>query len=326
MQTAVACARLLNFSRAFINSVCKYETSSLRPHSDANLEWKQKESLCSNIENSAELKKLKLISGISGIPKDPSVIRQNPCQFGDDSCFTVSHTKADILGVADGVGGWRNYGIDPGVFSDELMRACERLARAGSFAASQPSLLLSAAFTQLMESKRPVTGSSTACVLLLARESSRLHAANIGDSGFIVMRDDQVLLRSEEQQHYFNTPYQLSNAPPGQDRQVLSDKPECAVSSEVDVQGGDVILLGTDGVFDNVPDSMLQERMQAVYGCRDRMTLQRAANAIALLARSLANDDTYMSPFSRNARAHGFNTIGGKPDDITVILATVVTS
>ena len=31
-----------------------------------------------------------------------------------------------ILGVADGVGGWRDYGIDASKFSNTLMSKCER--------------------------------------------------------------------------------------------------------------------------------------------------------------------------------------------------------
>ena len=30
--------------------------------------------------------------------------------------------NADVIGVADGVGGWRQYGVDPGLFSSNLMK------------------------------------------------------------------------------------------------------------------------------------------------------------------------------------------------------------
>ena len=39
--------------------------------------------------------------------------------------------------------------------------------------------------------------------------------------------------------------------------EVLSDAPESADRYEFSVEDGDVILLATDGVFDNVPDSVL---------------------------------------------------------------------
>lgn len=68
------------------------------------------------------------------------------------------------------------------------------------------------------------SGSSTACIVMLDRQSHRLHTANLGDSGFLVVRGGEVVHRSDEQQHYFNTPFQLSIAPPGAEDSVLSDR------------------------------------------------------------------------------------------------------
>lgn len=107
-------------------------------------------------------------------------------------------------------------------------------------------------------------GSSTACVLILNRENSTVYTANIGDSGFIVVREGQIIHRSEEQQHYFNTPFQLSLPPPGQNQNVLSDSPESADTLSFPVQNGDVILAATDGVFDNVPVDLLLDILKDV--------------------------------------------------------------
>ena len=54
-------------------------------------------------------------------------------------------------------------------------------------------------------------GSSTACVLVL--EGDTLHAANLGDSGFMVLRGKKILMRSRTQQHQFNFPYQVPPKP-----------------------------------------------------------------------------------------------------------------
>lgn len=106
-------------------------------------------------------------------------------------------------------------------------------------------------------------GSSTACVLILNHENSTLYTANIGDSGFIVVRGGQIVHRSEEQQHYFNTPFQLSLPPPGLDN-VLSDRPESADTMNFPVEKGDIILVATDGVFDNVPMKLLVDTLSEV--------------------------------------------------------------
>lgn len=106
-----------------------------------------------------------------------------------------------------------------------------------------------------------VLGSSTACVVILNRENSTLYTANIGDSGFMVVRHGRVIHKSEEQQHYFNTPFQLSLPPPGYQQNVLSDQPDSAITNNFPVEDGDVILIATDGVFDNLPQNILVEEL-----------------------------------------------------------------
>lgn len=155
-----------------------------------------------------------------------------------------------------------------------------------------------------------LTGSSTACVLILNRETSTVYTANIGDSGFIVIRKGEIVHKSEEQQHYFNTPFQLSLPPPGNANRVLSDSPESADRNSFPVEDGDVILVATDGVFDNVPKKLLLETLREVEGERDAVKLQMTANSIALMARSLSFDSDFMSPFAINARKSNINTIG----------------
>lgn len=63
-----------------------------------------------------------------------------------------------ILGVADGVGGWRSYGIDPGEFSSFLMRTCERLVDSSDFNPKQPVNLLAYSYCELLEQKKPILG------------------------------------------------------------------------------------------------------------------------------------------------------------------------
>jgi hypothetical protein len=63
--------------------------------------------------------------------------------------------------------------------------------------------------------KSTISGSSTACILSLDTVSSVLYSANIGDSGYVIFRDGQIIEESLALTHYFNCPYQLSNPPPG---------------------------------------------------------------------------------------------------------------
>ncbi|XP_059099105.1 protein phosphatase PTC7 homolog isoform X2 [Tigriopus californicus] len=251
---------------------------------------------------------------------------------GVQSLRNSSSNSADVIGVADGVGGWRQYGVDPGLFSSHLMKNCERLVKAGYLVSNHPAKLLAQGFREMKECKQQIMGSSTACVMMLSHADLKLYTANIGDSGFLVVRRGEVVHRSQEQQHSFNTPFQLSLPPSEMASDVLSDHPESADRYEFNVEDGDVIMLATDGIFDNVPDSLLVDEISAkvsspdlVAPSHDELTarLQQCANSIALIARKLSQDPDFLSPFAQNARANGFRMSGGKEDDITVLLAAV---
>lgn len=265
------------------------------------------------------------VSVVCGFPKDFLTCKRSykPGKYGEDSWFKTATNTADVIGVADGVGGWRSYGIDPGEFSSFLMKTCERLVHCINFNPQRPVNLLAYSYCELLEQKKPILGSSTACVLVLDRANSTVYTANIGDSGFMVVRKGEIVHKSEEQQHYFNTPFQLSLPPPGHGHNVLSDSPDSADTMSFPVKEGDVILLATDGVFDNVPESLLLDVLKDAEGVTDPVKLQMTANSLALMARSLSFDSEFMSPFAINARRNNINATGGKPDDITVVLATV---
>lgn len=86
--------------------------------------------------------------------------------------------------------------------------------------------------------------------------------------------------------------------------------PESADTSTFGVENGDVILLATDGVFDNVPDQLLITEMCKIEGERDPTKIQSVANTIAWMARSFAFDGNFLSPFAQSARENGIDAIG----------------
>lgn len=94
-----------------------------------------------------------------------------------------------------------------------------------------------------------LTGSSTATILV-ANNAGLLSTSNIGDSGFVIIRNGALHARSVSTQHYFNCPLQLAAV--GQ-----SDSPKDATQATFQLQPGDMILAATDGFFDNIfPDQI----------------------------------------------------------------------
>lgn len=116
----------------------------------------------------------KVDTACCGFAKDligaPSTVLDNSV-FGEDACFVSKYKsihvagkselkifiKLKFLGVADGVGGWRQYGIDPADFSSNLMRNCSEIVNSGEFQPQRPDLIIANAFHKLaISSSRPI--------------------------------------------------------------------------------------------------------------------------------------------------------------------------
>lgn len=93
-------------------------------------------------------------------------------------------------------------------------------------------------------------GSSTLVIVTFPEEEKRIYTSLVGDSGYCILRKDdqgryQVIFESKSQQRRFNFPMQLGWNTNG-------DNPRVAKNEEHDVNSGDLVILGTDGVLDNL--------------------------------------------------------------------------
>jgi len=220
---------------------------------------------------------------------------------GEDAFFIDNSTGT--IGVADGVGGWEALGVDSGLYSRSLMVAA---AEQSSRDASAPSIdILQSAYDKCLR----IPGSSTACVVRLRASQRAIDAVNLGDSGFVIVRGGRVMFRTKEQQHYFNCPFQIGSS---------RDTPDDAARITVDgVQDGDLIVLASDGLWDNMHIEKLLALL-AQGGSPAQMS-RRVADE----AHRIATDPAAMTPFEEGARKNGQIWKGGKLDDITVLVAQV---
>ena len=74
-----------------------------------------------------------------------------------------------LSGVADGVGGWRNYGIDPSAFPKSLMETCERMVREGRFNAQAPATMIAASYYEVQQMKTPLIGIVDLAIIISLR-------------------------------------------------------------------------------------------------------------------------------------------------------------
>lgn len=141
--------------------------------------------------------------------------------------------------------------------------------------------------------------------------------ANLGDCGLMVIRNDVIVFRSEEQQHSFNFPYQLGVG--------SSDMPEDAFTCKLIVQEGDIVIIGTDGLFDNVFDEEIVQAVKLIRNNQNPNKMDPKSISDALLARARETGESRNgdSPFSVKALQKGFFYQGGKMDDMTVLVALV---
>uniref|UniRef100_A0ACD5X944 Uncharacterized protein n=1 Tax=Avena sativa TaxID=4498 RepID=A0ACD5X944_AVESA len=254
-------------------------------------------------EKSPPPQKLKLLSGSCYLPHPAK-----EATGGEDGHFICIDEQA--IGVADGVGGWADHGVDAGLYAKELMSKSIGAIKDEPEGAIDPSRVLEKAFTSTK-----ARGSSTACIITLKEEG--LHAVNLGDSGFIVVRDGHTVLRSPSQQHDFNFTYQLESG-------GGSDLPSSADVFHYPVAHGDVIVAGTDGLFDNLFNNEIIAVV--VEAQRSGLGAQATAQKIAALARVRALDKHRQSPFAAAAQEAGYRFYGGKLDDITVVVSYVTSA
>ncbi|KAK4447692.1 phosphatase 2C-like domain-containing protein [Podospora aff. communis PSN243] len=204
-------------------------------------------------------------------PPKPGKSKSSRPESGQDAFFvsrlgTNPHEVA--LGVADGVGGWMDSGVDPADFSHAF---CDYMAvtahgfrpkatseAAGNTATLTARELMQSGYSAVCHDPSIKAGGSTAIVALLA-EDGTLEVANLGDSGYILLRLNGVHAASEPQTHAFNTPYQLSVVPPSMLLRAaafggaqLMDQPRDAEVTRLGLRHGDVLIFASDGLWDNL--------------------------------------------------------------------------
>lgn len=235
---------------------------------------------------------------------------------GEDACFVLRDNGA--FGVMDGVGGWADEGVDPSAYSNQF---AERSAAAVLMGALDPKTVIAEA-----HDRTKVVGSATACVAILDGITASLKIGNLGDAGAMVARNGKNEFNTPSQQHEFNCPFQLGCL----EFYPESDGAQDVQSSEVLCQPGDILVMGSDGLWDNVAYAEVAEVCKQCVD--DGKDAQATAETIATLAFEHSVDEEYDSPFTKEARNNGYDVewwekakgkvlVGGKMDDIAVVVA-----
>lgn len=157
--------------------------------------------------------------------------------------------------------------------------------------------------------------------------------ANLGDCCLIVIRSNEIVFRTDEMQHAFNFPLQLGTH--------SRDEPmKDAARYDVDVMKGDIVVLGSDGLMDNLVSHMdrVSYQPRSVSGSRqfDEDILetleqfsapdstksgdlppfapQTVSDALCRRARAVSEQTSATTPFMVRAIEEGIDFVGGKKD------------
>lgn len=257
--------------------------------------------------------------------------------------------EGNMLGVADGVGGWRGLGVDSGKFAAELIHACQVQALDTWSLVHTPLNSeedLAAPYSYLLPVAERALQSVEACgsctVLLCAIHSGLLEILNLGDSKALLVRFTEgkpsVVMHTSTMQHTFNTPFQvckslpvsqqeslLRSCPPEKAKglaktlsHLINDSFNQAHIYTVRARAGDLLLVGSDGLWDNLYEREVLETLSVGASCEHlARILTRKAYQRSVSPAKTPFEDEAVATYGQCAWK------GGKQDDITVIAAWI---
>ncbi|KEP62524.1 UNVERIFIED_CONTAM: protein phosphatase 2C domain-containing protein [Hammondia hammondi] len=148
----------------------------------------------------------------------------------------------------------------------------------------------------------------------------------------------QVVHRVTPQQHFFNCPFQLTRMPDVDCSfgEVLRRTADSADVSGHDVEAGDIIVMGSDGLFDNLFDEDILQVVNKLCwrtskpgeppSTEPHVVAEKLLEMAMIAAGGCTNSEkAYLTPYAEGAFIElGKRVYGGKPDDITVVVGYIL--
>lgn len=246
------------------------------------------------------------------------------------------------VGVADGVGGWSEAGYDSSAISRELCRGVkthfeqamdkileEEVQKMLTTLIPGALALLTSSFASVLASPAVEIGGTTACIGIFTPRHT-LEVANIGDSWCGLFRDHKLVQETKSQTHNFNTPYQLAKIPRQivrqaelEGRRYIIDLPSSADVYTWDVRPNDIVMFATDGVTDNVIPADIELFLKDNFDVK-APNLDQIASKFVTEVVKVSKDPNFPLFFAQElSRLTGQKYLGGKEDDITVLIVQV---
>ncbi|CAI7676233.1 unnamed protein product [Penicillium discolor] len=269
-----------------------------------------------------------------GVSKDKNSVsrRRNRPDSGEDAFFVTrignrisdhqdTNAEAVAFGVADGVGGWTESRVDPADFSHGLCDYMAQTAQTWHEPAERlrSKYLIQAGYDQVVADPNIHAGGSTASVGV-ALPDGRVELANLGDSGSVLLRRAALSVippRMRAQASVFGGAF-------------LEDFPRDASVTNVQMQHGDVLIIATDGVFDNLNNQDILKLITSRMVMTGAWTATESGVGVSENLRALAAPgglaDALPTPSGSPLSKDPANTESGPEDGVTlqsVLAATI---
>ncbi|GMH95796.1 hypothetical protein TrVE_jg12759 [Triparma verrucosa] len=245
-----------------------------------------------------------------------SVVLPHPekLSWGGEDALYLPSTSSPCLtfGVFDGVSGAEKDAsmvLYSRMLSTEFAKNVVNDVKTSDYDLKRLSDLLTEA-AEVADAK--ATGATTALVGSISSDN-RLRVLSLGDCSCLIIRDDKKYAQTRDISHFFDCPFQLGDISP--------DRPKDGTTLTVKLVPGDVIVSGSDGVFDNLSVQSICEII------KKGGTANGQAKEIADEARKVSLIETAETPYAVEAgknKVEGYEDgLGGKIDDICCIVVKV---
>lgn len=244
-----------------------------------------------------ETEKLSILQSTFDLKKLDETIEET----GEDSFLIapISETSC-IIGIGDGVGGWCRVKNPSGDFINPRIAATFVMSESKKMFLSNPSLSPIEVARDVREkfhlSESYGASTYTTIKMSITPDNFLIESFHMGDSIFTIFdKEGEIYYQELEQKYPGNAPFQLSRCPPGIN--CRSSLIEEGHKSELSMCPNGIIILASDGLWDNLSMGRIQELV--------RKYLQTSSEEVSELAVSLVDE----------ARQ-----VFIKPDDITCIV------
>ena len=276
---------------------------------------------------------------------------------GEDS-YLLTDT---VLSVADGVSWWTEQSgssaASGGLFAEEFMRVMCSLLREDLDGETESAVALMRKSYDATRVVPDLVGTTTVSVAALTTLPSddpdavpMLETASLGDCVSVVLRHGHIVFASETLSHAMDYPFQLGSG--------SKDAPEDALVASIPIHEGDVVVVGSDGLFDNLFHRDIEKvlrteidfavareashqhhhhhhslqklasqegdnLLRSVGAKKLQVAISHAAETLATMAYHASTSREADTPYARHWLEQGAEFNGGKQDDITVVIGVV---